>query len=114
MIKNNRPVILIVGGQSKGVDRSAFLARLSRIPTDKLKNVFCFGKEIEVFQNYKMFTSLEETVNAVMEVAEPRDQILFSPGGASFDLFNDYKHRGNVFKELVGNYARKKEEFSKN
>jgi len=29
------------------------------------------------------------------------EPILFSPGGSSFDLFKDYKHRGKVFKEIV-------------
>lgn len=29
------------------------------------------------------------------------DVVLFSPGGASFDLFTDYKDRGTVFKKLI-------------
>ena len=114
LIRNDRPIILIIGGQSKGVDRSNFLVRLSRISGKKLKKVFCFGKENDIFQNYKMFDSLEKVVEEVMQVASPGDQILFSPGGASFDLFESYKHRGNLFKELVKSYAGKKEELSKN
>lgn len=109
LIKNDRPVILIVGGQSKGVDRSSFLAQLSKVSSRKLKKVFYLSKKSDIFQNYKTFDSLEKTVKEVMKVASPGDQILFSPGGSSFDLFENYKHRGNLFKELVRSYARKKE-----
>jgi UDP-N-acetylmuramoylalanine--D-glutamate ligase len=40
-------------------------------------------------------------LNAILQIAKSGDIILFSPGGASFDLFDDYRHRGKMFKDLV-------------
>ena len=34
--------------------------------------------------------------------AKQGDSVVLSPMCASFDMFNDYEHRGQVFKEIVG------------
>ena len=34
--------------------------------------------------------------------AGPGDVVLLSPGCSSFDEFQNYEHRGNVFKKIVG------------
>jgi UDP-N-acetylmuramoylalanine--D-glutamate ligase len=108
--QNDRPIILIMGGLGKGVDRSYFLKEL---PQKNLKSILCFGKEAAIIGGNKVFNSLDETVKAVMEEIQPGDQVLFSPGGASFDLFENYKQRGNMFKELVKKYGKSAEQ-SKN
>jgi UDP-N-acetylmuramoylalanine-D-glutamate ligase len=36
-----------------------------------------------------------------MKKVEEHDHVLFSPAGASFDLFSNYQERGNQFKKLV-------------
>ncbi len=104
--QNDRPIILIMGGLGKGVDRSYFLRGL---PHKNLKRVFCFGEEGERLGGNKSFVTLEETVKAVFEEIKPGDQVLFSPGGSSFDLFKNYKHRGDVYKELISKYGKRKE-----
>ncbi len=45
--------------------------------------------------------SLPEAVEAARALAVPGDAIVLSPMCASFDMFNDYEHRGRVFKEIV-------------
>jgi UDP-N-acetylmuramoylalanine--D-glutamate ligase len=45
--------------------------------------------------------TLEEALNYFSMIMQPHDIVLFSPGGTSFDLFNDYKHRGKTFQQLV-------------
>ncbi len=35
------------------------------------------------------------------EEAAAGDTVLLSPGCASFDMFRDFEHRGNCFKEIV-------------
>ena len=45
--------------------------------------------------------TLEEAVRTAAQVAQPGDVVLLSPGGTSFDAFQDFEERGERFKELV-------------
>jgi UDP-N-acetylmuramoylalanine--D-glutamate ligase len=45
--------------------------------------------------------SMGEAVRAARRLARPGDIVLLSPACASFDWFEDYEHRGRVFKEVV-------------
>lgn len=100
-----RPVIIFLGGTSKGVDRSALILALK----DRVKQVICFGGEANFLahaceqQNLKhaKFAKLETALDYCLKIAEPGDQVLFSPAGASFDLFANYIQRGEIFKQLV-------------
>jgi UDP-N-acetylmuramoylalanine--D-glutamate ligase len=49
--------------------------------------------------------SLEAAVNAARVAARPGDVVLLSPACASFDMFKDFEHRGDVFRGLVGGLA---------
>jgi UDP-N-acetylmuramoylalanine--D-glutamate ligase len=44
---------------------------------------------------------LQEAVHRAAEAAEPGDIVLLSPGGTSFDQFNDFAERGEWFKTWV-------------
>jgi len=44
---------------------------------------------------------MAEAVQFAGLMAEPGDTVLLSPACASFDMFDDYEHRGEVFKDLV-------------
>ena len=44
---------------------------------------------------------LEAAVIAARNAAKPGDAVLFSPACASFDMFKNFEHRGDVFTELV-------------
>lgn len=45
--------------------------------------------------------SMEEAVRAARELARSGDAVLLSPACSSFDMFRDYKHRGDVFARAV-------------
>lgn len=45
--------------------------------------------------------SLERAVGKAVEIAVPGDVVLLSPGGTSFDAFEDFEARGRRFRELV-------------
>ena len=45
--------------------------------------------------------TLEEAVEVAARLARPGEVVLLSPGGTSFDAFQDFAERGDRFKELV-------------
>jgi UDP-N-acetylmuramoylalanine--D-glutamate ligase len=51
--------------------------------------------------------SMQEAVLKAMEVAAAGDIVLLAPACASFDMFDNYEHRGRVFKEAVYKLASK-------
>jgi UDP-N-acetylmuramoylalanine--D-glutamate ligase len=100
LVKKNRPVIVILGGLSKGVDRSSLLDELKQM--FHVKKIYGLGSDNALMKKvHKHFVCLSDLVDEVFSIVEAEDQVLFSPSGSSFDLFDDYQHRGNVFKELV-------------
>ncbi len=94
-----KPLIVILGGLGKGVDRSGLIDVLNQIP--QLKKIYCFGAERESFGLSQTHETLEQLLDDLFLTLEPGDQVLFSPSGTSYDLFKNYEHRGDVFKELV-------------
>jgi UDP-N-acetylmuramoylalanine--D-glutamate ligase len=44
---------------------------------------------------------MEDAVDAAREFALPGDIVLLSPACASFDMFDNFEHRGRIFRECV-------------
>jgi UDP-N-acetylmuramoylalanine--D-glutamate ligase len=44
---------------------------------------------------------MDEAVKQSQQAAQPGDSVLLSPACASFDMFKNYEHRGQVFSEVV-------------
>jgi UDP-N-acetylmuramoylalanine--D-glutamate ligase len=45
--------------------------------------------------------SMHDAVRIAAERAQPGDAVLMSPACASFDMFRNYEHRAEVFREAV-------------
>ncbi|MBU1008337.1 UDP-N-acetylmuramoyl-L-alanine--D-glutamate ligase [Candidatus Dependentiae bacterium] len=99
LVANGRSMIVIVGGLGKGVDRTGLVRFLEQ--ESLVKKVFYLGAGCQEFGCYESYTSLDDLVRAIMQTALPGDQVLFSPSGASFDLFKSFEDRGNLFKDAV-------------
>ncbi|MFT6765260.1 MAG: UDP-N-acetylmuramoylalanine--D-glutamate ligase [Alteromonas naphthalenivorans] len=98
-------IILFLGGLSKGIDRSELITQLPQ----NIKHVICFGAEAEQLHAWCQESVLPSSVHATLEDGfdmalkklEPKDIVLFSPSGSSFDLFKNYEERGKKFKNLI-------------
>lgn len=98
------PIILILGGLDKGNDYS----KIENLVKLKVKKIYAIGsssdKVFEYFNNIvpvQIAETLEECVKNSALSASEGDIVLLSPACASFDMFNNYEHRGEVFKKAV-------------
>jgi UDP-N-acetylmuramoylalanine--D-glutamate ligase len=107
-----RPVVLIAGGLGKGVDYGPFAALIRR----KARFVVLIGQDAERirraleeagFTKWAYAGDMESAVAKAREMAEAGDVVLLSPACASYDMFRDFEHRGDVFKEVVRRVAGK-------
>lgn len=97
-------VLLIAGGRDKGLDYHD----LGPLLAQRVKHAFLLGETREKLRAaWSLFTpctladSLLEAVNEAARSAAPGDVVLLSPACSSFDLFRDYRHRGEVFRQAV-------------
>lgn len=102
-----KPIVLIAGGSSKGqVDFSGFAEKIK----DRVKELVLVGDTAEEilnavqrvgFKQARIVSQLSEAVYLAAKLAKPGDIVLLSPACASFDFFQNFEHRGEVFKKLV-------------
>lgn len=100
----DEPIFLILGGQDKGNDYSI----IEPLVIEKVKKIYAIGSSAEKVFNFfhkkvkvEIKKDLEEVVNIAINETRSGDVVLLSPACASFDMFNNYEHRGDVFKKLV-------------
>ncbi len=97
-------IIVILGGKDKDSDytqlrerlrEKAILALLIGTAAEKIE------KQIDGSVAVKRSETLERAVEFAYQAAHAGDIVLLAPACASFDQFQNYEHRGRVFKELV-------------
>jgi UDP-N-acetylmuramoylalanine--D-glutamate ligase len=98
------PIILILGGIDKGNDYD----KIRELVLEKVKKIYAIGESAEkVFKYFhrdvkvELKSTLEECVLSANSESHPGEIVLLSPACASFDMFKNYEHRGEVFKEAV-------------
>ena len=102
----NRPTLLIGGGFDKQSTYESWI----RAFDGKVKYLVLIGETREKiaetarregFHEILMAENLEEAVKICADKAEPEDAVLLSPACASWDQFDSYEQRGDLFKEYV-------------
>jgi UDP-N-acetylmuramoylalanine--D-glutamate ligase len=95
---------LILGGKDKGSDYTV----LNDLLRQRVKRVYTIGAAAEKIESHIKGAAeivhaetLENAIRRASAVAQPGDIVLLAPACASFDQFQSYNHRGQVFKEVV-------------
>jgi UDP-N-acetylmuramoylalanine--D-glutamate ligase len=98
------PVILIAGGDGKGADFSELRAPVANCA----RAVVLIGRDAPLMEKalagvvpVVSAKDMHAAVRAAAHLAQPGDVVLLSPACASFDMFRNYEHRGQVFRAAV-------------
>ena len=102
----NKSFVWILGGVDKGNDYTELIKVAKE---KKIKAIICLGpnnKKIKAsFKNVvdliEDAKDMSEAVKKSYNIASSGDAVLLSPACASFDLFENYEHRGSEFKKMV-------------
>ncbi len=99
---------IILGGKDKGSDYSV----LNPLLKERVRRVYTIGaaaekieQQIQGAADVLRAETLEAAVRRAAEAARPGEVVLLAPACASFDQFENYEHRGRVFKEAVQSLA---------
>lgn len=96
-----RRSVLILGGDGKGQDFSPLREPVRQFAS----HVLLIGRDAPLIAKVvagERCASLEAAVQKASRIAKPGEAVLLSPACASFDMFRDYRHRGEVFAQAVG------------
>jgi UDP-N-acetylmuramoylalanine--D-glutamate ligase len=95
---------LILGGKDKGSDYTV----LNDLLRERVKSVYTIGAAAEKIESQIRGAAavvasgtIESAVMQAAAAAQSGDIVLLAPACASFDQFQNYEHRGRVFKQLV-------------
>lgn len=104
----DRPLVVLLGGHNKGND----FGELARAVSLRCKGAVIFGESAEEFArafseacppsfDVVRTEGMAGAIAAAALMTVPGDVVTLSPACASFDEFDDYEHRGRVFRETV-------------
>jgi UDP-N-acetylmuramoylalanine--D-glutamate ligase len=98
------PLILIAGGQGKGGDYRDLRDLVRR----HVKQLVLLGEDAPSIDSaygdlvpVSRVAGMEDAVQRAAALSKPGDVVLLSPACASFDMFDNFEHRGRVFKQCV-------------
>jgi len=109
LCQQGRKVVLIAGGEDKNSEFKPLIDVLAKhgralvligSATDKIATVAANRVSTQ------RAVSMDDAVRKSAQLAQAGDVVLLSPACASFDMFNNYQHRGDVFSECVRDYVR--------
>jgi UDP-N-acetylmuramoylalanine--D-glutamate ligase len=109
----HEPIVLLAGGRDKHLPWE----EAAQLIVERVRELIVFGEmadlvqtaveaqlpqtETRVLEKIHHVKTLDEAVATAARVAQPGDVVLLSPGGTSFDAFQDFAERGDMFQYLV-------------
>jgi UDP-N-acetylmuramoylalanine--D-glutamate ligase len=100
----DRPLVLLLGGRDKGND----YGRLTDLVRRHVHAIVAIGESAETVEQafrdvvpVRRADTMPRAVDTAVALSRPGETVLLSPACASFDWFENYEHRGKVFKQLV-------------
>jgi len=104
-----KPTVLLLGGKHKGEPYTDLTPELERTG----RAVIAYGEAAELIEHdlrgvvplTRLGSSFDEVVDTARRLAQPGDVVLLSPACSSYDMFDNYEHRGAVFKDLAARAA---------
>jgi len=100
----NGKIVLIAGGQAKDAD----FKPLRQAVKQQVRQLIVMGEDADKLQAdlanlvpISRAKDLEEAVMIAQSTAQSGDAVLLAPACASFDMFDNFAHRGEVFSQLV-------------
>jgi UDP-N-acetylmuramoylalanine--D-glutamate ligase len=105
----DRKLVAILGGEGKGQDFTPLAAPIAKVA----RAVVLIGRDATLIRNALAGTGvplldaqdMHHAVTLAMRQARGGDAVLLSPACASFDMFDNYAHRAQVFREAVETLA---------
>ena len=104
-------IILIIGG----VGKKAPYAPLIPLVREKVRRMILLGEDAPNIERelgdaapYEHAADLADAVQRAYAASKPGDLVLLAPACASYDMFQSFEHRGNVFKEQVASLKERK------
>lgn len=100
----DQPMFLILGGQDKGNDYN----QIKDLVQERVKKIYAIGSSADKIFNFfhklvkvEIKKSMKDVIHTANAESRSGDVVLLSPACASYDMFDNYEHRGKVFKDEV-------------
>lgn len=109
----HEPLILLAGGRDKKLEWEGW----ADVVAKRVKQVVLFGESADMIAPllqkrhvlYHQTATLEEAILQARARAIAGDVVLLSPGGTSFDAFEDFAQRGDLFRTVVNSFSTRQE-----
>lgn len=104
----NKPTVLILGGQDKGLDYTELFSKIKK--SKFIKQTVITGSNArfmaeyavkEEVDNVTVVKGFENAVKTAYSLSSSGDNVLLSPATSSFDEFSSFEERGEKFAQIV-------------